>query len=110
MPVSENIKAKILAILEDYYHGATTGLNYSAPFELLIAVILSAQCTDTRVNLITPRLFPHYNSPAKMLALGQEGLEELIRDCGLYHSKARNILAACAQIVPGSWRYRPRPV
>ena len=98
MSISEDAKAKNLVILEEYYQGATTGLDYSNPFELLIAVILSAQCTDTRVNIITPRLFPAYNSPAKMVELGQERLEALIRDCGLYHSKARNILAACGQL------------
>ncbi|MHC1745837.1 MAG: endonuclease III [Negativicutes bacterium] len=91
-------KEKILLILEKYYEGSTTGLAYSSPFELLIAVILSAQCTDTRVNMITPRLFPVYDFPEKMLTLTQEQLEEAIRDCGLYRSKARNILAACRKI------------
>jgi endonuclease-3 len=61
----------------------------------LVAVVLSAQCTDSRVNIITARLFPEYNTPAKMLALGEAGLAELIRDCGLYRGKARNLIATC---------------
>ncbi|MBQ2246999.1 MAG: endonuclease III, partial [Selenomonadales bacterium] len=77
------------------YGNTGTALNYNSPFELLIAVILSAQCTDVRVNVITARIFPEYNSAAKMLTLSLAELEELIRDCGLFHSKAKNILAAC---------------
>ncbi|HEY3423605.1 MAG TPA: endonuclease III [Negativicutes bacterium] len=86
---------QILAILEENYKDSTTALTYSSPFELLIAVILSAQCTDIRVNIITARLFPAYNRPDKILEIGQIGLEEQIRDCGLFHSKARNIIATC---------------
>lgn len=85
----------ILKILEDTYTGTKTALNYNSPFELLVAVILSAQCTDERVNKITARLFPEYNTPKKMGALTQEEMEEQIRDCGLFHAKAKNILAAC---------------
>ncbi len=85
----------ILKILEDTYTGTKTALNYNSPFELLVAVILSAQCTDERVNKITARLFPKYNTPEKMGALTQEEMEEQIRDCGLFHAKAKNILAAC---------------
>jgi endonuclease-3 len=85
----------MLAILEENYKDSTTALTYSSPFELLIAVILSAQCTDIRVNIITARLFPAYNRPEKILEIGQIGLEEQIRDCGLFHSKARNIIATC---------------
>ncbi len=95
MRITKAVKHQMLALLEECYRDSTTALEYSTPFELLIAVILSAQCTDTRVNIITARLFPDYNTPEKMLALGQTGLEEKIRDCGLFHSKARNILAAC---------------
>ena len=92
-------KQQMLAILEETYKDTTTALHFSSDFELLIAVILSAQCTDTRVNLITARIFPRYNSPEKMLELSQPELEELIRDCGLYHSKAKNILAACHMLI-----------
>lgn len=89
----------ILKILEDTYSGTKTALNYNSPFELLIAVILSAQCTDERVNKITARLFPKFDTPEKMGALSQEEMEEQIRDCGLYHAKAKNILATCHMLV-----------
>lgn len=95
MRVTKADKNKMLAILDDTYRGTTTALAYGSPFELLVAVVLSAQCTDVRVNIITARLFPAYDTPAKMLALGEERLAELIRDCGLYRSKAKNLIAAC---------------
>lgn len=88
----------ILQILEETYKGMDTALDYTTPFELLVAVILSAQCTDERVNKITKRLFPQYNTPAKLGALTLEQMEELIRDCGLYHAKAKNILATCKRL------------
>ena len=74
-------------------------LKFSTPFELLIAVILSAQCTDERVNKITEELFKEYNTPQKMLTLTQEQLEKYIFSCGLYKSKASHILSACKDIV-----------
>ncbi|CAK7023908.1 endonuclease III [uncultured Phascolarctobacterium sp.] len=89
----------ILALLEETYKGMETALNYTTPFELLVAVIMSAQCTDERVNKITARIFPKYNTPAKMGALTQEQLEEEIRDCGLFRSKAKNLLATCKMLV-----------
>lgn len=89
------MKREMLAILADKYKDTTTALDYNSPFELLVAVILSAQCTDVRVNIITARIFPEYSSPKKMLALGEERLAELIRDCGLFRSKARNLIATC---------------
>jgi endonuclease-3 len=94
--ITKKIKQEMLAILEECYGNTGTALTYSTPFELLIAVILSAQCTDTRVNIITARMFPEYNTPENLLKLGQERLEELIHDCGLFRSKAKNILATCA--------------
>ena len=71
----------ILRILEETYKDTKTALNYSTPFELLVAVILSAQCTDERVNKITARIFPRLNTPEKMGALTQEQMEQEIRDC-----------------------------
>jgi len=73
----------------------TTELNYSSPFELLIAVILSAQATDVGVNKATARLFPEANSPEAILALGEPGLKERIRTIGLFNSKAGNIIKTC---------------
>jgi len=95
MRITKVMKQQILSILEEHYQGTVTALHYSSPFELLIAVILSAQCTDKRVNIITARLFPEYNTADQILGMGQEKLEEYIRDCGLFRSKARNILATC---------------
>ena len=95
MRVTKAAKAKMLTVLAETYKDTTTALHYTTPFELLVAVVLSAQCTDTRVNIITARLFPAYSTPAGMLALGEEGLAELIRDCGLYRAKAKNLIAAC---------------
>ena len=72
-----------------------TELEYSTPFELLVAVILSAQATDKSVNFATRRLFKDANTPQAILALGIEGLSEYVRSIGLYQGKARNIIASC---------------
>jgi endonuclease-3 len=72
-----------------------TELNYQSPFELLVAVILSAQATDKSVNKATAALFRVANTPAAVLALGVEGLSPYIKSIGLYNSKAKNIIAAC---------------
>lgn len=74
-------------------------LRYSTPFELLIAVILSAQATDKGVNKATAALFPVANTPAAMLALGVAGLSKYIASIGLYNSKAKNIIAACQMLL-----------
>ncbi len=89
---------RIVQQLSVHYQGASTALTYGSPFELLVAVVLSAQCTDERVNRVTARLFPTYNTPAKMGALTQTELENLIRDCGLFRMKAKNLLAACENL------------
>lgn len=73
----------------------TTELNYSTPFELLIAVILSAQATDKGVNKATDKLFPAANTPETILALGEEGLKQHIKTIGLFNSKAANIIKTC---------------
>ena len=74
-------------------------LNYSSPFELLVAVILSAQATDKGVNKATASLFPVANTPQAILALGEEGLKSHIRTLGLYNAKAANIIKACALLI-----------
>jgi endonuclease-3 len=73
----------------------TTELEYSTPFELLVAVILSAQATDKSVNVATRKLFPVANTPRAILDLGVEGLSDFVRSIGLYQGKARNIIATC---------------
>lgn len=93
--MNKQTRNEILVILEQIYGESKSALYYTTPFELLIAVVLSAQCTDVRVNLITSRIFPGLSSAEKMLELGQTRLEEQIKDCGLFRSKARNILATC---------------
>ncbi|AZN37781.1 endonuclease III [Iodobacter ciconiae] len=77
----------------------TTELNYSTPFELLTAVLLSAQATDVGVNKATKRLFPIANTPETILALGVEGLEAYIATIGLYHSKAKHLLQTCQMLI-----------
>ncbi len=86
---------EIFSRLRDLNPHPTTELEYTSPFELLIAVILSAQATDKGVNLATRKLFPVANTPAAIYALGIEGLERYIQTIGLYHSKARHIIATC---------------
>ena len=90
---------ELLRRLSVHYHGAATALSYETPFELLVAVVLSAQCTDERVNRVTARLFPAYKTPEKMAALTQPQLEELIRDCGLFRTKAKNLLLTCERLL-----------
>ncbi len=77
----------------------TTELEYSTPFELLIAVILSAQATDVGVNKATRKLFPVANTPEQILALGEEGLKNYIKTIGLFNSKAANIIRTCRDLV-----------
>jgi endonuclease-3 len=77
----------------------TTELAWSTPFELLVAVILSAQATDKGVNLATAKLFPVANTPRAILALGLDGLKDYVKTIGLYNSKAANILATCQALL-----------
>ena len=77
----------------------TTELNYTTPFELLIAVVLSAQATDKGVNKATTKLFPVANTPQAMLGLGLEGLKEYIKTIGLFNSKAANVIKLCQTLL-----------
>ena len=94
-----NRAAQVMAALQTLYPEARPELHFRNPFETLIATILSAQCTDKRVNMVTQRLFPLYPDAFTMAKLEPEQLEPLIRECGLYHSKAKNIVAACRTLV-----------
>lgn len=85
----------IFACLQSANPHPTTELEYHSPFELLIAVILSAQATDKSVNVATRKLFTLANTPSKILALGEAGLIDCIKRIGLYKTKAKNILATC---------------
>ena len=88
-----------LRILSELYKDARPALHYATAYELLIAVILSAQCTDERVNKVTAELFKEHNTPETMLLLSQEQLEKYIFSCGLYKSKAAHIFSATKDIV-----------
>lgn len=97
--MDENANEKILSELQKLYPDARPALEYKSPYELLVAVILSAQCTDERVNKVTEVLFREHNTPQTMLALSQEELEKYIYSCGFYHNKAAHILSASRDIV-----------
>lgn len=89
----------IFTRLRDANPNPTTELNYDTPFELLIAVILSAQATDKGVNKATAKLFPVANTPEALYALGEEDLKSHIKTIGLFNSKAKNIIAACRMLI-----------
>lgn len=91
--------AQFYTRLRDANPAPTTELHYATPFQLLIAVILSAQATDVGVNKATARLFPIAPTAESMLALGEEGLLEYIKTIGLFRTKARNVIATCRILV-----------
>jgi endonuclease-3 len=90
---------KIFEVLQQDNPTPTTELNYTSAFELLIAVILSAQATDVSVNKATPALFKVANTPETILALGEEKLKAYIKTIGLYNSKAANIIKTCQALI-----------
>lgn len=90
---------KIINILKEYYPDATCSLDFSTPFEMMIAVMLSAQCTDERVNKTTPMLFSKCNTPETMANMDIKELEEIIHPCGFYKNKAKNIKACSQKLV-----------
>jgi len=92
-------RQKIFERLRDANPHPTTELNFSSPFELLIAVILSAQATDKGVNKATARLFPQANSPEAIQGLGLDGLKKYIKTIGLFTSKAKNIIQTCEILI-----------
>lgn len=94
--------------LREHNPHPATELNYTTPFELLIAVVLSAQATDVSVNKATAKLFPVANTPQSILALGVEGLSPYIQSIGLYNSKAANIIKLCAMLIEHHGAQVPR--
>ena len=92
-------KKSALAELERLYPNAKPALHYRSPYELLVAVILSAQCTDERVNKVTAALFQEHAMPERMLTLSQKELEKYIFSCGFYRMKAEHILSASRDIM-----------
>lgn len=93
--MNPSIRREIFTRFKSANPHPSTELEYSSPFELLVAVVLSAQATDKSVNVATRKLFPVANTPEKILVLGEDGLTEIIKSIGLYKTKARNILATC---------------
>lgn len=89
----------IINRVDELYVNPKCELEFNSNYELLVAVILSAQCTDKRVNLVTKELFKEYNTPFKMITLSQEELENKIRSCGFFHNKAKHILEASHDII-----------
>ena len=90
---------EILVILKRLYPDATCSLNYETPVQLLVATILSAQCTDERVNKVTPELFRRFPDAAALAYADREILESLVHSTGFYRNKAKNIQGACRKIV-----------
>lgn len=91
--------AEVIKRLRREYPDAHCALNHTNAFELLIATILSAQCTDARVNIVTADLFRKYRTPADYLKVSREELQEYIRSTGFFRNKAKNIQAACERII-----------
>ena len=92
-------KKIVLEELARLYPDAKPALRYTTPYELLVAVILSAQCTDERVNIVTEKLFQKYSTPETMVTLSQKELESYIFSCGFYRMKAEHILSASRDIL-----------
>ncbi|WP_036729060.1 endonuclease III [Peptoniphilus mikwangii] len=90
---------QVLDVLEICYPDAHCELEHNSPFELLVSTILSAQCTDVRVNSVTRDMYKKYNTPLDFIELGIFGIEEIIKPCGFYRNKAKNILMASKKII-----------
>lgn len=92
-------RREIFARLKAANPTPTTELEYATPFQLLIAVLLSAQATDKSVNIATRKFFPQYGTPETLLALGEEGLADYIKTIGLFRTKAKNAIATCKILI-----------
>ncbi|HBT32733.1 MAG TPA: endonuclease III [Pusillimonas sp.] len=97
--MNQQKREEIFSRLQAANPAPTTELNYTTHFQLLIAVILSAQATDKSVNIATARFFPEYGTPEGILALGLEGLTEKIKSIGLYRTKAQNVIKTCRTLL-----------
>jgi endonuclease-3 len=98
-PLAPDRDAAILKGLDEAYPAVECALTHSSPWELLVATILSAQCTDVRVNMVTPELFRRFPTPQAMAKATLPELEELIRTTGFYHNKAKSLLGAARKLV-----------
>ncbi|MBP2071092.1 endonuclease III [Thermoanaerobacterium butyriciformans] len=95
MRITKDEALEVIEILKKTYPDAKPGLHFNNAFELLIATILSAQCTDKRVNIVTEKLFKKYKSPFDLKDIDPRDFEEEIKDCGLYRNKSKNIINTC---------------
>lgn len=95
----KNKYIEIIETLKTSYPDATCSLDFSTPFEMLVAVMLSAQCTDERVNKTTPSIFSKYNTPQDFVDIDIKELEKLVHPCGFYKNKAKNIKACSKKII-----------
>jgi endonuclease-3 len=99
LPAKKQRAIEILLRLKQFYPDATCSLNYETPVQLLVATILSAQCTDERVNLVTPELFRRFPDASSLAGADPAEVEALVKSTGFYRNKAKNIQAACRMIV-----------
>lgn len=106
----ERVRLILAALDKEYGTEHRCYLNHETPWQLLIAVILSAQCTDARVNIVTADLFKKYNTVEKFAAAGQQELEQDIHSLGFYHMKAKNIIACCQELIRRHQGQVPRTI
>ena len=97
--MNQNKAIEIIKILKNFYPDATCSLDFSTPFQMLVAVVLSAQCTDERVNKTTPELFAKYPTVYDFDKIDLHTLEEIIHPCGFYKNKSKNLKAAARYII-----------
>ena len=90
---------KIIKILKETYPDATCSLDFTTPYQMAISVMLSAQCTDERVNKTTPELFKKADTPEKMIKLSLEEIEDIVKPCGFYKNKSKNVFACSKMLV-----------
>ena len=95
---------QIIEILKEYYPDAKCSLNFTSPFEILIAVMLSAQCTDERVNKVTPIFFGKFKTPYDVVNSDIKEIEKIIHSCGFYKNKSKNILE-CSKILVNKYNF-----